>query len=70
MATDSRWDTEGQSEMVVFFTAGGVNYARYYACFEGNNGQAMLVFAYEALEKDIKSEFENIQTMLDLIRVP
>jgi len=68
--TDSRWDTEGQSEMVVFFTAAGVNYARYYACFEGNNGQAMLVFAYEALEKDIKSEFENIQTMLDLIRVP
>ena len=68
--TDSRWDTDGQSEMVVFFTAGGVNYARYYACFEGNDGQSMLVFAYEALEKDIKSEFENIQTMLDLIRVP
>jgi hypothetical protein len=68
--SDSRWDTDGQSEMVVFFTAGGVNYARYYACFEGNDGQSMLVFAYEALEKDIKSEFENIQTMLDLIRVP
>jgi hypothetical protein len=68
--SDSRWDTDGQSEMVVFFTAGGVNYARYYACFEGNNGQSMLVFAYEALETDIKTEFENIQTMLDLIRVP
>jgi hypothetical protein len=68
--SDSRWDTEGQSEMVVFFTAGGVDYARYYACFEGNDGQSMLVFAYEALEKDIKTEFENIQTMLDLIRVP
>jgi hypothetical protein len=68
--SDSRWDTDGQSEMVVFFTAGGVDYARYYACFQGNDGQSMLVFAYEALEKDIKTEFENIQTMLDLIRVP
>lgn len=69
--SNSRWDTEGQSEMVVFFTgADGVNYARYYACFEGSEGQSMLVFAYEALEQDIATEFENIQTMLDLIRVP
>jgi hypothetical protein len=66
----SRWDTDTTSEVVVFFTASGTNYARYYACFSGNDGQSMLVFAYEALEEDIETEFANIEEMLDLIRVP
>jgi hypothetical protein len=66
----SRWDTDTTSEVVVFFTADGTNYARYYACFSGNDGQSMLVFAYEALEEDIETEFANIEAMLDLIRVP
>jgi hypothetical protein len=68
--SDSRWDSDTTSEVVVFFTANGVNYARYYACFSGNDGQSILVFAYEALEGDISTEFENIEQMLDLIRVP
>ena len=68
--TTSRWDTDTTSEMVVFFTASGVNYVRYYACFSGNDGQSMLVFAYEALEANIQAEFANIEAMLDLIRVP
>jgi hypothetical protein len=66
----SRWDAETTSEVVVFFTANGTNYGRYYACFSGNDGQSMLVFAYEALEEEIETGFANIEQMLDLIRVP
>ena len=69
-----RFDSETQSEVGVFITfnvnGSPVYLVRYYACFAGSDGQSMLVFAYEAPEEDFQTEFENIDAMLDLIRVP
>lgn len=69
-----RYDDENQSEIGVYlyFNNGGNNLelGRYYACFANDEGTAMLVFAYETQADVFPDEFENVDTMLGLIRVP
>lgn len=69
-----RYDSESQSEIAVYlyFNTGGNQFVlgRYYACFANEAHTSMLVVAYETDADVFPDEFENVDIMLSLIRVP
>ena len=54
--------------MIVLFTAGGTDLARYYACVGGTG--AILVFAYEAPLDKFVEQADEIELMIRQIVVP
>jgi hypothetical protein len=69
-----RYEDDMQAEFAVYLTfntAGGpLDLGRYYACFSNDAHTSMLVVAYETQADVFPDEFENVDTMLSLIRVP
>jgi hypothetical protein len=61
-------DGDGYAYVVVLFTAGGQDLARYYACFGGSG--AILVFAFESPLADLADQVDDIETMLGQVRIP
>ncbi|HQY31087.1 MAG TPA: hypothetical protein PK691_07360, partial [Thermomicrobiales bacterium] len=61
---------DGFAYTVILFTSNGQDIARYYACFGGGSGGAILVFAYESPLAVFADQVEEIETMLDQIIIP
>jgi hypothetical protein len=63
-----RGEDDGYSYVVVLFTAGGQDLARYYACVGGQG--AILVFAYEAPLDKFVDQADEIELMIRQIVIP
>lgn len=63
-----RGEGDGYSYVVVLFSAGGTDLARYYACVGGEG--ATLVFAYEAPLDKFVDQADEIDLMIQQISIP